>query len=265
MKTSLIIIVFLFCNIAYAKETFWEIGAGITALNTALYPGSNENKNFVIPFPYFRFQSEHFEIDESVRGYLFESPDLRLNISGGLGVPVNSEDSTARDGMPDLDTVLQVGPSVEIIFSGGRRKPHEFRLELPVRGAIATDFKSADYAGWIIEPRLTYETLRPFKSGWAYQVRAGFHYASEDYHAFYYDVPAEFATPQRAEYHAEAGYTGAFTDFTGNWRQNDFIYFAFIRYQNLSGAAYEDSPLVEDTNYVAVGIGMLWIFADSRK
>jgi len=265
MKTGLIIIIFLFCSNSHARETFWEMGAGITALNTPHYPGSSENKNFVIPLPYFRFQSEHFEVDDSVRGYLFESPDLRLNISGGLGVPVNSKDSTVRDGMPDLDTVLQVGPSLEFIFSGGRRQPHEFRLELPVRAAIATDLTSADYAGWIAEPRFTYETLRPFKSGWAYRVRAGFHYASEDYHAYYYDVPAEFATPQRAEYHAQAGYTGAFVDFTGNWRQKDLIYFAYIRYENLNGVAYEDSPLVEETNYVAVGIGLLWIFADSQK
>ena len=265
MKKSLVTLLLLICSNAYADETYWELGAGVTALNTSLYPGSDEEKNFIIPFPYFRVKSDNFEIDDGVRGFLFESPDLRLNISGGLGVPVNSEDSTARSGMPDLDTVLEIGPSLELILSGGRKKPHEFRLELPVRTAFSTDLKSANHAGWLVEPRLTYETLRPFKSGWAYQVSTGLRYASDDYHAYYYDVPAAFATPDRNEYHAESGYSGAFVDLVGNWRKNNLIYFAYVSYQNLNGAAFEDSPLVDDTNYFAMGIGVMWIFANSNN
>lgn len=264
MKSILIIFLILVCSNTYADETFWEVGAGITAINTPLYPGSIEDDNYIIPFPYFRIQSDNFEVDEGIRGFLFESPDYRLNISGGLGVPVNSEDSAARSGMPDLDAVLQLGPSFEIIFSGGRKKPHEFRLELPVRAAISTDLSSANNVGWVFEPRLSYETLRPFKSGLAYQLRGGLRYASEEYNAYYYDVPSEFSTTERSAFQSDSGYAGAFIDLIGNWRQNDLIYFGFIRYQNLSGSAFEDSPLVEDTNYLSVGIGLMWIFADSR-
>lgn len=263
MKIKPLLLLCFITSNAYAGETFWELGAGVSAFNTALYPGSSEDDNFVIPFPYFRIKSDNFEVDDGVRSFLFESADYRLNISGGFGVPVNSEDSIARSGMPDLDVVLQVGPSLEVIFSGGRKEPHEFRLELPLRAAIATDLSSADNIGWIFEPRLSYETLRPFKSGFAYQIRGGLRYSSEKYHAYYYDVPAAFTTAQRPEYHADAGYGGAFIDIMSNWRQNDFIYFAFIRYQNLDGTAFEDSPLVEDTNYLSLGIGMMWIFADS--
>jgi len=265
MKYRFIVLALLFSNSLSADETFWELGVGVTTFNTPLYPGASEDDTFVIPFPYFRIQSEHFEVDDGVRGFLYESPDYRLNISAALGVPVDSSESSARSGMPNLDTVLQVGPSFEIIFSGGRRKPHEFRLELPLRAAIATDLSSAESAGWIFEPRLSYETLRPFKSGWAYQARGGLRFATEDFHAYYYDVPLEFATPERSEYHSDAGYGGAFIDFTGNWRQNNLIYFAFLRYQNLSGAAFEDSPLVEDSHFVSMGVGVLWLFADSRK
>ncbi len=264
MKKSLSLLLLLVSQNILADETYWELGAGVTTLTTALYPGSSENNNYVIPFPYFRIKSDYFEVDDGIRGFLFESPDYRLNISAGFGVPVNSKDSTARNGMLDLNTVLQIGPSLEIIFSGGRKKPHEFRLELPVRAAIATDLSSAESVGWIFEPRLSYETLRPFKIGWAYQVRTGIRYSAEAYNSYYYDVPVEFSTPQRAAYQADAGYGGAFLDLMSNWRQNDFIYFAFLRYQNLSGSSFGNSPLVEDTNYFSVGIGIMWIFADSR-
>jgi MipA family protein len=264
MKKSLTFLLVLLSNNIIADETYWELGAGVTTLTTALYPGSSENSSFIIPLPFLRIKSDNFEVDDGVRGFLFESPDYRLNISAGFGIPVDSEDSTAREGMPDLNTVLQLGPSLEIIFSGGRRKPHEFRLELPLRAAIATDISSTENVGWIFEPRLSYETLRPFKTGWAYQVRSGLRYAAKNYNAYYYDVPVEYATPQRSAYQADAGYGGAFLDLMGNWRQDDLIYFAFMRYQNLSGSTFVNSPLVEDTNYFSFGLGMMWIFTDSR-
>lgn len=265
MKKSLVLsLCCIFTQPALAKETFWEMGAGATAVNTALYPGSDEDVSFFIPFPFFRVKSDHFEVDDGIRGFLFESAKYRFNVSAGFGVPVNSKNSDARNGMPDLNAVVQIGPSLEIVFSGGRRKPHEFRLELPVRAAIATDLKSAESVGVIFEPRLSYETLRPFKSGWSYQIRGGLRYATNEYHAYYYDVPAAFSTPQRQAFQSNSGYSGAFIDLTGNWRQNDFIYFGFLSYQNLSGATYEDSPLVEDTTVFSVGAGFIWIFSDSR-
>ena len=247
----------------FADDTFWELGAGATALNLPLYPGSKQDANFVIPFPFVRIQTKHFEVDDGVRGFFYESPNLRLNVSGDLGVPVNSEDSDVRAGMPNLDTVLQFGPSLEIIFAGGRRQPSELRLELPLRTAIATDLKHAQNIGWIVEPRLTYETLRPQKTGFAYQLSTGLRYATDDYHAYYYDVPQAFATAQRPAYTAGSGYSGYFIDLVGNWRAKNTVYFAFLRYQNLSGTVYEDSPLVEDTGYYAVGVGMAWIISSS--
>jgi outer membrane scaffolding protein for murein synthesis (MipA/OmpV family) len=246
-----------------AEDAYWELGAGATAITLPLYPGSKQDDSFVIPFPFVHIQTEHFEVNEGVRGFFYESPDLRLNISGDLGVPVNSEDSEARSGMPDLDTVLQLGPSLEIIFAGGRRQPSELRLELPLRTAIATDFKHAQNIGWILEPRLTYETLRPRKTGFAYQVSTGLRYATDDYHAYYYDVPVAFATAQRPAFNADSGYSGYFIDLVGNWRTRNRLYFAFLRYQNLSGSEYEDSPLMEDNGYFAVGVGMAWILATS--
>ncbi len=265
LKKYAIMSLCFFSHNLFAKETFWELGAGATAVNTPLYAGSNDDISFILPFPFFRVKSDHFEVDDGIRGFLFETPKYRFNVSAGFGVPVNSDDSDARQGMPDLNAIVQIGPSFEIVFSGGRRKPHEFRLELPIRAAIATDLSSAESAGVIFEPRLSYETLRPFKSGWSYQVRGGLRYSSKDYHAYYYDVPTAFSTPQRTAYQSDSGYSGAFFDLTGNWRQNDLVYFAFLNYQNLSGATFQDSPLVESTNVLSIGFGMVWIFANSKQ
>lgn len=264
MKKYLSVFLLVFSSPSIATEkTFWELGIGATAIQLPLYPGSDQEDNFIIPFPLFRIQSEYFEIDEGVRGFFYESPDIRLNVSGDFGIPVNSQDSNARSGMPDLDTVLQVGPSLEIIFAGGRRKPSEFRLELPLRGAVATDLKHTNNIGWVFEPRLTYETLRPQKSGFAYQISSGLRYAAKEFNAYYYDVPVAFSTPQRPAYESGGGYSGAFLDLVANWREDNIIYFVFGRYQNLDGTEFEDSPLIETENYFSVGIGMVWLFMGS--
>ncbi len=265
MKKFFVFVFILFCTPLWAGETYWEFGAGATAVTLPLYPGSSDTKDYLIPFPYLRIQSDYFEIDDGIRGFFFESPNVRLNISGDLGVPVDSNDSKAREGMPDLDATLQIGPSLEFIFAGGRRQPREFRLELPIRTVIATDLKSSENLGLVIEPRITYETLRPFKTGWSYQISTGVRFSSKDYHAYYYDVPAEFATPQRPEYQSSSGYSGYFLDMSVNWRDNDTMYFVFLRHQNLNGAEFEDSPLVEDKLNYAVGVGIIWIITDSRR
>lgn len=250
--------------LAEKRQDAWELGVGAIGVDIPYYPGASQNDSLLVPFPFLRVQTEYFEVDEGIRGFFYESPDIRLNISGDLGIPVNSQDSLARAGMPDLNTVVQIGPSLEIIFAGGRRQASEFRLELPVRTAIASDLKHTENIGWIIEPRLTYETLRPYKSGFAYQVSSGVRYATSDFHEYYYDVPVSFATETRPAFESSSGYSGFFMDLVGNWRQKNIIYFAFLRYQNLSGAEFDDSPLVEQDDYVSIGVGIAWVIAGSH-
>lgn len=263
-KMLLLMTALLPAPLAAQQDTFWELGAGVSGIRLPLYPGSSQDKDYLIPFPFFRIQTEYFEVDEGVRGFFYESPNLRLNVSGDFGVPVSSADSDIRQGMPNLKTVLQLGPSLEIIFAGGRRQPSELRLELPLRLAIATDLQDTENLGWVAEPRLSFETLRQFRTGFAFEVSAGLRYASQDYHAYYYDVDPVYATSWRPAYNSDGGYSGYFADLVGNWRKRDMVLFAFLRYQNLGAAEFDDSPLVQDEGYIAFGVGAAWIFSTSH-
>ena len=246
-----------------AQETRWEMGVGVVAIDLPLYPGSSQDASYILPFPYLRLESKYLDIDQGIESKLFKSSKVRFSLSGGLGVPVNSADSTAREGMPDLDLVLQVGPSLDVIFDQRSSGAREFRLELPLRLAVATDFSSTRNTGWLFEPRLVYESKRKHKSGWAYEYTAGLRFATDKYHGYYYNVDPQFETLARPQYSASGGYSGLFTDLIASWRRNNLIYFAWVRYQYLGGAQYEDSPLFADNNYVFVGIGLNWIFAES--
>ena len=257
------VILYIACvsTAAYAGKSEWELGIGLGALQVPDYPGSSQTNNYLVPIPHILYRSEYVQIDNGLQVTFLKTEKIRFDLSADFGVPVNSEDSTARRGMPDIDLVLQLGPSLELTLAGGRFQPSHTRLELPVRAAVATDFSSAQQVGWIFEPRLTYETLRPYKTGFAYLLSAGLRYATEKYHDYYYGVDPAFATPARPAFDAEAGYGGLFVDAIANWRTDNFIYFAFIRYQNLAGASFEDSPLVERNDYYFLGAGLTWVFA----
>lgn len=244
-----------------AEKSEWELGIGLSVLDIPFYPGSSQSKTYLVPIPYLFYRSDNIEVDNGLQATFFKTPSVRLDLSADFGVPVNSEDSITRQGMPGIDLVVQIGPSMEITLAGSRFKPSHTRLELPVRAAVATDFNSADHVGWIFEPRLTYETRRPYKTGFAYLLSGGVRYATEKYNDYYYAVEPAFVTSERAGFDPAGGYAGLFVDAIANWRTNDLIYFAFLRYQNLSGAEFYNSPLVEQKDYFFIGAGITWVFA----
>lgn len=247
----------------FTEGMTWEMGAGITTLSLPLYPGSSQYTNYVIPFPYLRLESKYLDVDRGIQGKLFKTSRLRFSVSGDLGVPVDSGDSAVRRGMPDLDLVLQLGPSLDIIFDANEPKKREFRLELPLRLAIATDLESTRNTGWLFEPRLAYEATRRNRAGWGYEFLAGFRFATDKYHNYYYEVAPQFVTAERPLYNSTGGYSGAFTELVASWRQRQLIYFAWLRYQYIGSAVYADSPLVEQNDYFLFGVGLNWIFAES--
>lgn len=241
----------------------WEIGAGVLGLSLPLYPGSTQNAGYVIPYPYLKLESKYLDVNRGIEGKLFRSSRVRFSVSGDLGVPVDSKDSTVRRGMPDLDLVLQFGPSLDVVFNADKPKKREFRLELPLRLAIATDGYSSRNTGWLFEPRLAYEATRRNRAGWSYEFLAGFRFATEKFHNYYYEVAPQYATPERPQYTAAGGYGGAFTELIASWRRKDLIYYTWLRYQYIGNAVYADSPLVEIDDSFLIGIGLNWIIAES--
>ncbi len=241
----------------------WQLGAGLAALSLDLYPGSSEKKLYVFPIPYFTLVSELLEIDRGIRGFLFKSDDVILDISADFGISVDSDDSQVRMGMPDLDFVLQVGPSLEFLLTDLRRDKLDVRFELPLRIAIASDIKHTSNEGWLMEPRFSIEKRRMHKSGLAMKFTVGLKYATRDFHAYYYDVDPAFSTATRPAYASEKGYGGSFAKVRASWREGDWIWWTLLRYQNLNDAVFENSPLVEEKDYYMFGIGFAWIFAEN--
>lgn len=244
----------------------WEVGIGLGVLSLPYYRGADRGRTYALPFPYIIYRGEHVRVDdEGIRGYLFRSDRVRLDFNLAAGVPVPSDRSSVRHDMPKLDPTVEFGPSMEVLLW---RHPEEYRslwLKLPVRAAFSVDWGNVAHQGWIFAPYLEYGTRRGNgEQPWIFNVSAGPEFADRAYHDYFYEVPSDYATATRPEYHARAGYSGSRITLTLTKRWGDLSLGAFVRYDNLQGAVFTDSPLVQRRDYVAMGFAVIKLLAVSK-
>lgn len=253
----------LFASFDVWKDAVWDLGVGAGGFIYNLYPGSADTDSFVVPLPYFTYTSPVIEIDRGITGFLYQSDSLEVDISADFALPVNSRKSGARQGMPNLDAVLQLGPSLEWLLSD-RRANVDARFELPLRIAVSSDLQNVKQQGWLLEPRFSLEHKRQAKQGMSYKATIGVRYATSDYHAYYYDVLPAFVTAQRSGFSANGGYGGVFAKVRASYRSGNWILWVLARHTALNDAAFVDSPLVEQKNYNLFAVGFAWVFAQNR-
>ncbi len=239
----------------------WEAGAGLVMLNTPHYLGADQSTAYVIPLPFFIYRGEYVQADrDGIRGAIYDSEKLDLRLNGGGSLPVNSKDSNAREGMDDLDLVLEAGPTLQ--YQLYRGKNHLWRLDFPVRAAFSIGGDGLHHQGWTTNPRIMY---RSYLNQWTITSTLGPVFSDSSYHGYIYDVDQGEAIPGREAYNAKGGYTGSRLSLSFRRRYGRLFFSTFFSYYNISGAANEDSPLVKQDDYLATGLAVAWVFAESDK
>ncbi|ADE10615.1 MipA/OmpV family protein [Sideroxydans lithotrophicus] len=253
---------------AYAQTELkpeWEVGAGFAAIDFPMYRGSNERRSFLLPIPYFVYRGEKLQVNrERVRGLIFKRDTAEVDVSLNGSVPAKG--SIARQGMPDLDPTLEVGPSLNIhlLYSGDKKNTLDLRM--PLRGVIASDFKHVQGVGWLFQPQLDVDFRDIDHSGWNIGLVGGPIFSDRRYHQYFYDVAPQYATSTRPAYTASGGYSGMQYIFAFNRRQQDGHWVGgFMKWDNLNGAVFADSPLVKSKSYFTIGIAATWTFNRSDK
>lgn len=254
-------------NTAAAQFPLWEAGAGVAGIRLPDYRGSNEYRNYALPFPYIVYRGEILQVDRNkVRGLLFKTDRVELDVSVNGSVPVDSEKNQARRGMPDLDPTLELGPSLNVSLYRDTKRRFEVDLRLPVRAVLATDFSDVHYAGLIAHPHLNIDVWDVFPGpGWRLGLLAGPLFGSRQYHEYFYRVDQAFATAGRPAYETRGGYSGVQAIAALSKRFPRFWFGAFIKADSLHGAAFEDSPLVKAKSQVVGGFAIAWVFAQSQR
>jgi outer membrane protein len=256
-------------NICRAEEQpLWEAGIGVTGLTIPDYRGSNQQRFYALPLPYLVYRGEIFRADrKGIYGRLFESDRVHLNISADGGVPVKSDHNTARRDMPDLDPTVQIGPKLEVCLVSDCKADYVVNFRLPVRGvfAVATDFSHFRGTGIVVQPQLNFDFRNFPAQGWIYGFAFGPMFATQEYHEYYYGVPDFQAIPGfRPVYRAKGGYSGTQLVMAITKRFEHFWFGAFASYDELSGAVFDNSPLMRTKQSFVAGFGVAWVFAKSK-
>ncbi len=250
---------------AGAEKPLWELGAGLGILQIPDYRGSDKNRVYLLPYPYFIYRGDILQVErDRISGRIFKTDTVLLDFSFYGQVPVKSSDNEARSGMPDLDPTFEAGPALNITLLENRQDRYKLNLGLPVRAVFSTDFSSLRHEGWVFSPRLAFEKSDFIAgSGWNLGISVGPILADRGYNSYYYSVEPRYATAARPSYDAGAGYGGSSIMLGLNRGYKQLILNAFVSVHFLQGAVIEDSPLVKSSYSVMSGIAVSWVFLKS--
>ena len=248
------------------EKPLWEFGLGVGALEFPDYRGSDETHVYPVPVPYFVYRGRFLKADrDGLRGELFDREYAELSLSVNGTIPVNSEDNDARRGMPDLKPTLELGPSLELHLWHSPNRDVKLDAVLPLRVPITLE-SSPRSLQWTFAPRINidFENVGGH-TGWNFGAGVGPVYSAEKFNDYYYSVPARFATPERPEYRADGGYSGMHVLAALSKRFPKYWVGAFLRYDWLGGAEFDDSPLMRRESSLAGGFGIAWMIRESKR
>ena len=247
---------------AHAELPLWELGVGLGGATLPEYRGSDEQKSYVLPVPYLVYRGERLNVDRrGMRGLLFASESVALNIDADFGVPVDSGQNRARSGMQNLNFMLHLGPSLEFTLHEERDHGDVLKIKLPAQAVVSMDMSEPGTYGWFFYPHVNYI----IRSRWTLGTAFGPTFANRKYHQYYYGVSAANATATRPEYVAAAGYSGLRMSMSLSRRVGEIWLGIFARYENLSNSAYADSPLARSNYSLVTGFGAAWVFMRSTR
>ncbi|KQC09506.1 MAG: hypothetical protein APR62_14050 [Smithella sp. SDB] len=264
--TALIFLSVLLPGVTICEEKpLWEIGVGLGLLQMPDYRGSDENRLYLLPYPYAVYRGDIFKIDENrISGQIFKTDRVLLDFSIFGSVPVKSDDNSARAGMPDLDPTFELGPALKIKLWESKENNFKLSLSLPVRAFFSTDFSSVRHEGCVFSPRINFIKDDLISgTGLNLGISAGPMFTDSGYHDYYYTVESEYATAVRPVYSAGGGYSGSTLTVGLGKEYKQFIFHTFVSADFLQGASFEDSPLVKRETSIMSGITVSWFFFKS--
>lgn len=252
----------LMTSIAYGQEGRFRGGLGLAFFMAPAYPGSDSERFFVYPYPYWDYRSKVLHLrHEHLHAKL--SPGSRVSLGfGANGSPPSAAGSPdARIGMPALSPTFALGPDI-------RYRSHWRPWGLQVYVGLGTRFRVA------VGPELQlsragtsaagfWEVKSPHGAAWPFSVSIGPVWRSRTANNYFFGVSRTYALADRPAYEAPGGYAGLRVTGAVTARRGNMNVTLFARYRNYRGAAFLASPLLKTSNTVVLGVAVVWIFLRS--
>ncbi|MFT8243689.1 MipA/OmpV family protein [Roseomonas sp. BN140053] len=230
------------------------------------YPAAGQNHVQGIGFPYVIYRGEILRSDDQgVRGRVYRSGGVGIDLSLGGAFPSSSSKNDARRGMPDLDWQGEVGPALRLTLWRDPAAPRRVNLELPVRAVFSSDLTSVHYRGVVFSPELAFEQYGLGFPGARLRAGIGPIVATGRLMDYFYRVEPRFVRPDRPAFDAEGGYLGTRLQFSYRVPVTDRLsVVGGGRVENFSGATNSDSPLFRRDWNLSLALGVAFSFYRSE-
>lgn len=209
------------------------------------YPAAGQSHLRGLALPWLIYRGDLLRSDDrGLRGRVYNDRDLEftLNANGALGS--RSSDNSAREGMPDLDWLGEIGPSLRWVAWRDATDRTRLTLESPIRAVFSTDFSRVRYRGYVVAPEIAVERAGLFRAGARARIGFGPVFASGGLMDYWYRVEERYSRPGRPAYDAAGGYLGLRLQLSYRVPVTDRLSVTLGgRVENFSGATNADSPL----------------------
>lgn len=252
------------------SKPVWEAGAFFGTFNAPDYLASDQRQTNVLAVPYVIYRGEVLRVGDGAiaRTVALQNDRYEFDLSLDASFDASASDNPARQGMPDLDYLLEIGPQLKIRLHNYRYQNGKGRLglNLQTRAAFSTDFSDITHQGYVLHTQLTYQRSNVWGEGSLFYAAFTPAWGSEKVQDYLYQVDSQYATATRAQYNAESGYMGSELavglrkQLGENWRL-----FAGVQLGFYQGAANVNSPLFLKKNTLSGGIGVVWRFYKSER
>ncbi len=262
IRVLALLLLFATPALAQDRRPLFELGLAGGAGYTPDYPAAEQSHVRGIVAPWLIYRGRILRADEQgarARTLLGDGFELAISASGSF--PTASRDNRAREGMPNLDWIGEIGPT--LIWTVWRdldpAAPRRVVLETPVRAAFSTDLTSISYRGLTFEPDIAFQQRNLLVRGSRLRVSLGAVFANDRYMEYFYGVAPEFARAGRPAYAARGGYLGTRLQMSFRVPITDTVSLvAGGRVFNFSGASNRDSPLFRREWNYSVAAGFSW-------
>ncbi len=232
------------------KPTF-EFGVAAAALQVPAYPSSSVKNNRFFGAPWLIYRGDRLQVKEGgVELNAFQSKKLIVDLGIGAALGSDATDTPLREGLPDLDFILQLGPRFTVPLSdktvdGIRTR---FNWVSALRFAVSTDFRSLDFQGPLATTELQFRKTGFKNNNLEFNASVSATWLGDQLMDFFFSVDPEFATLDRPAFDADAGFLGVELNAGIVYKPTPKLTTALVLgVTSHEGSGIDESPLFEDT------------------
>jgi outer membrane protein len=241
----------------------WQAGIFAIHISNPSYPGADttQKHSFVLPAVTYRGKILRADENESPRARFFRSDMSELDISAAAYFSSDSE-GTAREGMPDLDYVGELGPRFNWWWI--RNKEMEVRSAFPIRSVFSTDFARFRTLGSSFTPTFYLDFKKLPVEGFQFFTSLSFQFLDRGAAGYFFNVDPAFVRADRSAYQVQSGYMGESLSTRVVWKIGRTYTSFGVSVDDYTRSSFRDSPLLKNRQTLSSFIGIGYDLIDSE-